>query len=731
MQHMPVGKKRFLIATAATVLVAGLPAPAWAQTTDNTAPVAAPQDEGLPDIVITAERRSQSLQEVPISATVLDAADLSRKGVNSITDIQAVAPSIAINTFNRSTFINIRGVGIAQSAPTSNPGVAFYIDGQLIPHEQFIAQSFFDIGSIEVLRGPQGTLTGQNSTGGALYVRSPEPDFDNVSGYLDGTYGRFASLRVVGALNIPVSDQFAVRVAAIRDRRDSFTTNIARADTQPGNVDLWAARANFAARSSNDLLRENVRIEYFKSKSDNNAVKRRNDTVSTNPFVIEEDANSFQNQDGYRLSSETKIKLADSVDFRALIAYQNMDTYDQVDGDRTATALPRPPAANVGRISYAATQFDTFMTEVNFLSTGTRKFNWVVGGFFLDESIKLLQLRDNNHTTELVSSTSTTQTLAENTTKSVFGQINFNVTDVIELIGGIRYSDDKQVYTRYMVANAVPTTGRVGVQNSTKVTGKIGINAHLGRNLLYLTASQGYKAGGVNLTVGTPNFGPESNRVYEAGFKTQFLNNQIRINGDVFYSEYKDIQLSSLLGALPITQNAAAGRSYGAELEVTGQFGGLGFNFGAGYLHARFKGSSCITDTNSPGTDAGCPTNLRFVPDGRVLPFSPEWTLNAGVQYEIPLGSDGTSLTPRVQWANLSEQVATPFPTFNTIVPGRNVFDARLTLQIGEKYKLEGFVNNFTDERYIASQIQSSSSADGGIIYGAPRTWGIRGVVKF
>ena len=189
--------------------------------------------------------------------------------------------------------------------------------------------------------------------------------------------------------------------------------------------------------------------------------------------------------------------------------------------------------------------------------------------------------------------------------------------------------------------------------------------------------------------------------------------------------------LSSLAGGLPVTQNAARGKSYGAELEITGQFGGLAFNFGGGYLHARFDGSSCITDTNLAGTDPGCPTGLRLVPDGRVLPFAPEWTMNAGIQYEIPLGGDDMSLTPRLQWSYLSQQVATPFPSFNTIVPEHNVFDARLTLQINRSYKLEGFVMNFTDRHYIASQLQNSSSADGGSIYGAPRTWGIRAVAKF
>jgi iron complex outermembrane receptor protein len=217
---------------------------------------------------------------------------------------------------------------------------------------------------------------------------------------------------------------------------------------------------------------------------------------------------------------------------------------------------------------------------------------------------------------------------------------------------------------------------------------------------------------------------PPRKATSRAGFKTELLDRHLRLNGAVFYSDYKDIQLSSLVGGLPTTQNALSGRAYGAELEVTGQFGGLGVNFGAGYLDAQFDNSACISDTNAPGTDPGCPTNLRSVPKGRTLPFSPKWTTNAGVQYTIPLGD--LEITPRVQWSHLSKQYATPFPSFNTLVPGRDLFDARLTFDFGERYTLEAYVNNLTDKTYIATQIQNSSSADGGIIYGAPRTYGLR-----
>ena len=714
---------------------AAIVAPAFAQSADTQSPDTQAEDTGgLTAIIVTAERREQSLQDIPISASVFTGEELERKGVVNLNDIQQIAPSIAINTFNRSTFINIRGVGIAQSAPTSNPGVAYYIDGQLIPHEQFIGHSFFDIGTIEVLRGPQGTLTGQNSTGGALYVRTPEPEFNSAFAVGDVTVANYDRYRAVAAINIG-GENVALRVAGIHEERDSFTRNIAaNAQSQPGNLNMDAIRANLRLRSMDGRLNVNVRGEYFNVQTDNNAVKRRGDTVSTNPFEIQEDGLSFQDQVGYRLSAEARYDVSDSVQARALVSWQDGYTHDQTDGDRTATALAVPAnlptsGANTarfpGRMSNGDTQFKTLIGEFNLLSTGKGPLQWVLGGFIMDETIPVTLLRDNRNVLDVRQSNSSIITEAKNTSQSVFGQVNYYLTDAIEVLAGARYSWDKQIYTRFAVPGPPITLPFTSQVTSQQLTGKLGLNYHFGdNNMFYVTASKGYKAGGVNLTPNTPDFMPERNFVYEAGLKTELFDRHLRINGDVFYSDYKDIQLSSLVGGLPVTQNALAGKSWGAELEVTAQFGGFAANAGMGYLDSKFANSACISDTNAPGTDPGCATNLRFVPKDRVLPFSPDWTVNAGMQYTIPLGS--VEVTPRVQWSYISEQYATPFPSVNTLVPGRNVFDARLTFDMGAKYKLEAFVNNLTDKTYIASQIQNSSSADGGIIYGAPRTYGLR-----
>jgi iron complex outermembrane receptor protein len=195
------------------------------------------------------------------------------------------------------------------------------------------------------------------------------------------------------------------------------------------------------------------------------------------------------------------------------------------------------------------------------------------------------------------------------------------------------------------------------------------------------------------------------------------LDRHLRLNGAVFYSDYQDIQLSSLFNALPLTQNAASGEAWGAELELTGRFGALGFNAGLGWLSAQFAQDAVIVNTVT--------NQLQGVAKGADLPFSPELTANAGVDYEIPLGARGR-LVPRVQWSHVGEQLATPFPSVASIVPSHDIIDLRLTYAHDAGWQVEAFANNATDRTYIAAQIQNSTSATGGLIYGAPRQYGIR-----
>jgi iron complex outermembrane receptor protein len=712
---------------AALAIAAALPQGVLAQDASGDAA----RSQLLEEVIVTAERREQSLQDVPTSATVLSAGNLESQGVDNVIELQQVAPSVAINTYNRGTFINIRGVGIAQSAPTSSPGVAYYVDGVFVPHETTIAHSFYDLGSVEVLRGPQGTLTGQNSTGGAIYVTTPAPELGRFSGYIDQTVGDYDWYRTVAAVNLPLGDTVAMRIAASTDKRDSFTKNIGPSGTQPGSSDFLGVRANLRW-SPTDSMTFDLRYEHYDLESGYNAVKNRNDTVTSDPFVIEEDAISFLDQAGYRASFQGRIDLPAGMQLRVQTSREDFDSIDQADGDRTATALPVPVGlptntANTnlypGRVGLTRNTTTTNVTEVNLLSTGERRLNWVVGAFYLTEKIPVEVLRDNRSTRTFVTSNSSILAEAENTSTSVFGQVDFRFADSWAVDLGLRYSDDQQDYTRFLLPGPPPpgcfpcTT----TAESKETTGRLGLKYFVSdATMLYATISKGYKGGGVNLDPRLLNFGPETNKVAELGTKTTIADGRLRINGAVFYSDYEAMQLSALTQVgpvlLPNTLNAASGDIYGGELEFTGQFDRFGFNLGLSLLNGEF-GEDTILTSNL--------TNLNtLVPKGTPLPFSPDVTLTGGIQYDFAVG--GRALTPRLQFSHTSEQYATAFPDVTTRVPARTIADARVTFSPNEHFRLEGFVTNVFDETYIAVQVQNASSAAGGIVYGAPRQYGAR-----
>jgi iron complex outermembrane receptor protein len=698
-------------------------------------------DEGsqdLEEVVVTAERREINLQELPTSATVLTAEMLAAKGVDNVIELQTVAPSVAINTYNRSTFINIRGVGIGQSAPTSNPGVAYYVDGMFIPHEQFIAQSFYDIESIEVLRGPQGTLTGQNSTGGAIYVRTPAPNVDGVSGYIDQTAADTDWYRTTAAVNIPAGQKFALRLSGVYDERGSFSDNIGPSPSNPGSGRDTSGRAAFRFMPSESMTFD-LRYEHFDRKTDYNAIKNRNDRVTSDPFTIEEDAISFLNQKGDRASLEARFNLTPGITLRALTSYLDAETSDQADGDRTATALPVPPnlptnGANTalypGRVSFTTQELRTWVSEINLLSSGDSAFQWVVGAFYLDEQSPVSVLRDNRNTVDFVQSNSSIITELSNTSASVFGQVDYGFAESWALDFGVRYSEDTQRYTRYAIPGPPPPGcfPCTSALESDEVTGRFGLKYFAHEDVMvYGTVSKGYKAGGINLDPRLASYEPETNKMGELGIKSTVADGRLRINGALFYSDYDGMQLSSLTAIgtppalLPNTLNAAPAEIYGAELELTGRFGATEFNLVVSALHSEFTDNALLTDSQTN-------TN-RLVPEGSSVPFAPEMTATAGIQRDFRLGS--WTLVPRIQVSYMDEQLSTPFPSVATSVPSRTVTDLRLTAIASEKLRLEAFATNILDETYIAAQVQDASSATGGIIYGAPLQIGVRAKFDF
>src|SRR6202051_2760144 len=235
------------------------PAAALAESVPPAKIDGAVQTDFLAEIVITAQRRVEKLDQVPIAASVVSGAELTTRGVSNLDDLGSVAPALNIQNQQAVSYVNIRGVGLQSINPTTSSGVANYSDGFFIPHETAINYAYYDIGQIEVLRGPQGTLVGQNSTGGAIFVNSVRPTFERVTGFLQQTFGDYGYSQTQAAANLPVSDHFAIRIAENIYRKDSFYTDLRAGDPpltaniQPGNVASQSGRVALRWQPTPDL----------------------------------------------------------------------------------------------------------------------------------------------------------------------------------------------------------------------------------------------------------------------------------------------------------------------------------------------------------------------------------------------------------------------------------------------------------------------------------------------
>jgi iron complex outermembrane receptor protein len=728
------------VAIASAWLVTGAIAqstPASPTGTAASVSTEASGDTGLAEIIVTAQRREENLQRVPISATVLTGAQLQDRGIIDIQQLQTQTPGLSIQPpLNAETFINIRGVGIQQVNPTSSNGVAFYVDGVYVPSLIDTVDSFYDLNNVEVLRGPQGTLVGSNADGGAIFVNSAQPSFDNIKGYFQETLGNYQDRRSEGAINLPINDRIAARVAFVYESQNSFYTNLgpepppstpSLAINQPGNVDYQAARLQLAVKPTDDLT-VTLRYEPYRSSTDGYAVKPDMNAVPAGSKLYDPYAASIQNQPftidydtpqsyeirGQRMAATVAWHITDQVEFKAVTSNQEGNETDQRDLDASS--------APAGYISDRRTSINAFTQEINLLSTGPSVFQWVAGAYFLHSTIPLELLQNSGpnasfdaiHTNEAIFASGTYQFLPE-----------WSFT-----IGG-RYSHDNLPYHE----SPFPAIGNF-VTTDSKPTGslKIGWQA-TSDTLAYASVSSGYKAGGVNLQLPPigftpPPFQPETNVVEEIGVKTT-LDNHLRIDGDIFDSQYKHYQLQeNTPTGFPLTQGPGDARIYGAELELTGAFDALQFNIGSAFLHATVPSDFPYTLPNGATVT---------IDKGTEIPFAPKWMINAGLQYDLHFAGNGM-LTPRIQfqyqgsqYTNIEHAIPLAFPygtLSDVVIPSHETVDFRLKYSNGA-WSVEGYGENLANKVYVADVILSANGAAPDIAYGAPRQYGVRLMYKF
>jgi len=735
------------ISVAAAALSAGVAMPAFAQ--NAPAQPEAARDDAPPVIIVTAQRREENLQDVPIAATALSGDQLNDKAVERLADLQFAAPSVSITDQGLTQSVNLRGIGIASGSPAVANGVAQYVDGVFQP-PIMTASSFYDISTIEVLRGPQGTLVGSNSTGGAIFINTRNPELGEIGGYAEAHYGSFNSVGIEGALNVPLGDTLAVRVAGNTRWRDSYYTDIGSFENEPGRLDEQAVRLGVLWQPEN--FRALGKVEWIDKETGGYAYRPIAGTTFANSRradfrELTYNAPTLNNERGFHSSLELRYELAGGVVLRSVSGYLNKRINNLYDSDGASMASNTAPAASFVQVSDQFVRERQLTQEFNIISPDDGRFTWILGGYFQKNKIDVII---ENRSGDFVGDPTDILNFQDKQTLGAFAQVGFELTPQLELQVGARYSSYDVTSTGSVTIgsdgpvfgpNGLVVADLAGTHDDGRMTGKVAFNwTPSDDHTFYAFAARGYKPGGANNA--TSEFGPETVMDYELGWKGAFLDNHLRTQLGAFYMDYSDFQFDALE---PLTGqsgviNIANATIKGVEFQAQANIGGFGFDGGIAYVDSSLDQVTVVNQRILPqigqlgpqcaaGTPSNPPVCFDYSPflaaaGGGPNLFSPKWSYNLGVQYEFWL-NDETSLTPRLnyayvgsRWTNLLYNPALDF------LPGRGLLSAQVTLDF-DSWSIEAYGTNLADKDYVSGQSGNNE------FYGAPREIGVRASVRF
>lgn len=734
----------FHLSVATLALGAGLALPAAAQD--------APADTGVDapaDIIVTAQRREENLQDVPIAATALSGDQLNDKAVQRLADLQFAAPSVSITDQGLTQSVNLRGIGIASGSPAVANGVAQYLDGVFQP-PILTASSFYDIASIEVLRGPQGTLVGSNSTGGAIFINTQNPSTDRVKGYAEAHYGSYDAYGIQGAINLPISDTLAVRVAGNTRWRDSYYTDVGPFDNKPDSLDEQAVRVGLLWQPAN--FRALAKVEWIDKETGGYAYRPIAGTTFDNNRradmrELTYNAPTLNDERGFLSSLELRYELDGGVVLRSVSGYINKRINNLYDSDGAMMASATDPAASFNQVMDQFVRERQWTQEFNVISPTDGAFNWILGGYFQKNKIDVII---ENRSGDIVGDPVNILNFQDKQTLGVFAQAGYKLTDAVELQVGARYSHYKVDGTGSVtIGSEGPVFGPDGLvvadlagsHEDGRMTGKVALNWALNDDhTLYVFAARGYKPGGANNA--NSEFGPETVWDYEFGWKGSFLDNHLRTQFGAFYMDYSDFQFDALepeTGQAGVV-NISNATIKGFEFQAQAKIGGFGFDGGIAYVDSNLDAVNVVNQRIlpqigqlGPQCPAGTPSNppvcfdygpFVAVAGGGPNLFSPKWSYNFGVQYEAWLNDD-VSITPRLNYAFVGSRWTNLLynPTLDYLA-GRGLLSAQLSFGF-QDWTIEAYGTNLANKKYISGQSGNSE------FYGAPREYGLRASVRF
>ncbi len=746
-------------------------APAFAQAT--TTPVAAA--DVLDEIVVVARKRVERLVDVPIAITALSGEDVSKLQANDLSGIQGAVPNLNIvqgRGSASSANIFIRGIGQPDALQTFDPAVGVYVDGVYMSRIQGALFNLGDVERIEVLRGPQGTLYGKNTIGGAVNIISRKPDLGAMHASASVTYGSYNQLLLNGYVTVPlITDKLALSVAALWDKRDGLVTD-PLTSKKYNDRNSATVRAILRAKPT-DRIELVLAGDYTRQRTALTLGYPTAPILQTSLFpagvttivpaqpygpYAYKASTSFKNGEGQRLdhwgvSLTANLELSDIFSLTSITAYRNLKPDFFVDIDASQ--------AKIGDVFVGVRQHQ-FSQEAQ-LKWDMPRFKGVFGLYYLQESVASHQeaYADDLFTfiggpvsfTRFIDDKQVTRSYA------AFGQATYDLTDKLSVTAGLRYTHETRSYDRFTTTSSnqaflnnisfafpdnlpAPLNGTNSASFDAWTPSATLSYKPTRDTLLYVTAGRGFKSGGFNgransladLTLvvnGVPTlvtrFKPETVWTYEAGAKGNFLDGRVRLSGDFFYSDYKDFQarvgggVVGSTGVFPVI-NAGKLRIWGFEGEAAVRPAtNWNVRVAVGYLNAQYLEFN--DGRRVPPSAFSCnPTGNAIVCKPA---FAPPLTLTLGSDYTIPLGNNAGAVTLGGDARFIDKQYLSVDNRPGLTENGYWLANAYVQYDApGGRWYVRGAVKNLGKALYKTDGQEFSSVGNiQTVYYGDPRTW--------
>lgn len=761
-------KNDLKIACSSAVLILMLAGtPALAQTQTQT-PGAAEENSGS-EIIVTAQRRDERLRDVPIAITALTSETLSRLHVDNVSRAELVTPGFTWGSQGSDSFPAIRGVRTSLVSAQNDPVIGFYIDGIYQSRTQQQSIPIFDVGRIEVQRGPQGTLYGRNTFGGNLSIVTQSPTDKEEAGFTVDV-GNFNSTRIDGYINLPLTETLQVRIAGVFQRHDGYVKS-----TTPGielnDLNENAQRVNVRWKPSAELevtlhagrwRRDDAGAGSYGYKVAGTLINPQTGYQSINgqafavnpsvpngaPNVAGRDVGlpvtggAWTNDWNYQpfehiaedyVSGQIAYDLG-GVTLRSISGYTHFTAHRSADNDQSSKVFE---AFGYGSgVQEPNTRSSSFTQELQVASNGAGPLQWIAGAYYLHDDIF------ETYQQKVTAPGATTGAFRGDAALKTdafagYAQGTFAVVpDLLKIIGGVRYSHEKKAFRFADFVDAAPGTYDFRTPYSTTTGGpsfdswtwRGGLQATPDRNtMLYATVSTGFASGGVNDTGGDPaipeSYAPQKVTAYEAGVKARFLGGKLDTELSVFHNGFSNLQINVYTPRVSYFGSAGKARSNGAELTVRATpIPGLHVDATLAYLDAKY--TYYVSGNNFYGLSGGAdPVSLNLA--GKRIPQSPKWKNTLAVSYDIDLGSAGT-LSPQGIWLHSSDYYTTDYNTVLDHQKAYDKFDASLRwTEARKRYFIEAYGANLSNEAVLYSAVIGRRERVQ-VSYGAPRTYGVR-----